>query len=71
MTLLKDVHKTFGRPGERWSWNHTHDLTARPAMPKPDRPARSRPWSMLTEETWDVVFHFKKESDAVMFSLKY
>jgi len=61
MTLLKDVHKTFGRPGQRWVWNHTHDLTVRPSVPQ----------SMTTEETWDVVFQFRKESDAVLFSLKY
>lgn len=60
MNLLKDVHRTFGRPSERWQWSNELDLIQRPDHVVGDEP-----------ESLNVIFHFRKESDAVMFSLKY
>ena len=66
MTLLKDVHRTFGRPSERWQWSNELDLIMRP-----ESEVTSSHGITVDSEKWAVVFYFREESDAVMFSLKY
>ena len=57
MKLLKDVHRTFGRPSDRWQWSHVITTLT---------------WDKVGgENNWHIIFHFLKESDAIMFALKY
>jgi hypothetical protein len=62
-TLLNSVHREFGKPGPRWQWALDHkwqkDMAEDPE------------WRGMAINEWHVIFYFKKESDAVMFSLKY
>jgi len=54
--LLKEVYKSFGRPGNRWHWRHTNP---------PD-------WKTVNgDNCWSVEFAFAEESDLIMFALKY
>jgi len=62
-TLLKQVHRDFGRPSERWTWMLDHQWQ-RERMEDPD-------WRGMPENEWHVIFYFKEEYDAVMFGLKY
>ena len=57
MKLLKDVHRTFGRPSDRWQWSHDNSPVTRDAVD--------------CRNNWHIIFHFLKESDAIMFALKY
>jgi hypothetical protein len=61
--LLKQVHKDFGRPSERWAWTIDHEWQMK-MLEDPD-------WRGIPENEWHVVFYFKEESDAIMFGLKY
>ena len=61
--LLKQVHRDFGRPTERWCWQLDHEWQ-RSMMEDPE-------WRGVAVNEWHVVFYFKEESDAVMFGLKY
>lgn len=57
MKLLKDVHRTFGRPSDRWQWSHVITTLT---------------WDEVGgENNWHIIFHFQEESDAIMFALKY
>ena len=57
MKLLKDVHRTFGRPSHRWQWSHDN------------RPVT---WDKVDcGNNWHIIFHFLEDSDAILFALKY
>jgi hypothetical protein len=57
MKLLKDVHRTFGRPSNRWQWSHVITTLT---------------WDEVGgENNWHIIFHFQEESDAILFALKY
>jgi hypothetical protein len=57
MKLLKDVHRTFGRPSDRWQWSHVITTLT---------------WDEVGgENNWHIIFHFQEESDAILFALKY
>jgi len=57
MKLLKDVHRTFGRPSHRWQWSHANNPVT---------------WNEIGgENNWNIIFHFLEESDAIQFALKY
>jgi len=57
MKLLKDVHRTFGRPSHRWQWSHANNPVT---------------WNEIGgENNWHIIFHFQEESDAILFALKY
>jgi hypothetical protein len=62
-TLLNNVHREFGKPGPRWQWALDHKWQK--GM------AEDPEWRGMVVNEWHVVFYFEKESDAVMFSLKY
>ena len=57
MKLLKDVHRTFGRPSDRWQWSH--------------EPATITWDEVDCGNNWHIIFHFLEESDAILFALKY
>ena len=61
--LLRQVHRDFGRPSERWTWMLDHTWQKK-MMEDPE-------WRGVAVNEWHVVFYFQKESDAVMFGLKY
>lgn len=61
--FLKQIHRDFGRPGERWSWMVDHRWQ-RERMEDPD-------WRGIPENEWRVIFYFKDNADAVLFGLKY
>ena len=57
MKLLKDVHRTFGRPSDRWQWSHVITTLT---------------WDEVGgENNCHIIFHFQEESDAILFALKY
>ena len=57
MKLLKDVHRTFGRPSDRWQCSHVITTLT---------------WDEVGgENNWHIIFHFQEESDAILFALKY
>ena len=62
-TLLNNEQREFGKPGPRWQWALDHkwqkDMAEDPE------------WRGMVVNEWHVIFYFEKESDAVMFSLKY
>ena len=76
--LLKQVHRDFGRPAERWCWQLHRDF---------GRPSERWAWMIdhqwqkqmmedperrgVAVNEWHVIFYFKEEYDAVMFGLKY
>jgi len=61
--LLKQVHRDFGRPGERWTWMIDH-AWQKNLLDDPE-------YRGIAVNEWHVIFYFKEESDAVMFGLKY
>lgn len=62
-TLLKQVHRDFGRPSARWSWMLDHNWQ-KDLLEDPE-------YRGMAVNEWHVIFYFKEESDAVMFGLKY
>ena len=61
--LLKQVHRDFGRPAERWAWMIDPDWQ-RQMVEDPE-------WRGVAENEWHVIFYFKHKADAVLFGLKY
>ena len=61
--LLNSVHKEYGKPGPRWQW--ALDYKWQKSMSEDPQ------WRGMVVNERHVVFYFEKESDAVMFGLKY
>lgn len=62
-TLLNSVHKEYGKPGVRWCWVLDHRWQ--------ESMAKDPEWRGMVVNEWHVIFYFEKESDAIMFGLKY